>query len=72
MTADYNGWNDGPEAEREAIDEYIRQEFEREAPVELAGLQNSALQLRMDVRVRRSDGHGSQRNMRNQATQGER
>ena len=46
MTADYNGWNDGPEAEREAIDEYTRQEFEREALVGLAGHQNSALQFR--------------------------
>ena len=36
MTADYNGWNDAPEAEREAIDDYTRQEFEREAFAELA------------------------------------
>jgi AraC-like DNA-binding protein len=28
MTADYNGWNDAPEAEREAMDVYSRQEFE--------------------------------------------
>ncbi len=35
MTADYNGWTDAPEAEREALDLYSRQEFEREA---LAGL----------------------------------
>jgi len=49
MTADYNGWNDAPEAEREAIDEYTRQEFEREALAELAGLQKSALQLRKYV-----------------------
>jgi hypothetical protein len=34
MTADYNGWNDAPEAEREAIDEYTRQELEREALAE--------------------------------------
>jgi hypothetical protein len=39
MTADYNGWNDAPEAEREAIDDYTRQEFEREALAELAELQ---------------------------------
>jgi hypothetical protein len=31
MTADYNGWNDAPEAEREAIDVYSRQESERES-----------------------------------------
>jgi hypothetical protein len=49
MTADYNGWNDAPEAEREAIDEYTRQEFEREALAELAGLQKSALPLRKYV-----------------------
>ena len=24
MTADYNGWNDAPEAEREAMDVYSR------------------------------------------------
>ena len=28
MTADYNGWNDAPEAEREAMDVYSCQEFE--------------------------------------------
>jgi len=49
MTADYNGWNDAPEAEREAIDEYTRQEFEREALAELAELQKSALRLRKYV-----------------------
>ena len=49
MTADYNGWNDAPEAEREAIDDYTRQEFEREALAELVGLQKSALQLRKYV-----------------------
>ena len=49
MTADYNGWNDAPEAEREAIDDYTRQEFEREALAELAELQKSALQLRKYV-----------------------
>ena len=50
MTADYNGWNDAPEAEREAIDEYTRQESDREALAELAGLQKSALQLWKNVR----------------------
>jgi hypothetical protein len=42
MTADYNGWNDAPEAEREAIDDYTRQEFEREA-LELQGPQAGSL-----------------------------
>jgi hypothetical protein len=46
MTADYNGWNDAPEAEREAIDEYTRQEVEREGIAELAKLQQADLQLR--------------------------
>jgi hypothetical protein len=41
MTADYNGWNDAPEAEREAMDLYSRQEVEREALAELEGLQES-------------------------------
>ena len=50
MTADYNGWNDAPEAEREAIDDYTRQEFEREALAELADLQKAALPLRKYVR----------------------
>ena len=49
MTADYNGWNDAPEAEREAIEDYTRQECEREALAELAALQNSALRLRKYV-----------------------
>ncbi|HEY8196904.1 MAG TPA: hypothetical protein VIG04_08000 [Gemmatimonadales bacterium] len=31
MTADYNGWNDAPETEREAMDVYFRQESERES-----------------------------------------
>ena len=31
MTADYNGWADAPEAEREAMDVCSRQELEREA-----------------------------------------
>ncbi len=35
MTADYNGWTDAPEAEREALDLYSGQELERDA---LAGL----------------------------------
>jgi hypothetical protein len=46
MTADYNGWADAPEAEREAVDVYTRQELEREALTELEGLRKSALQLR--------------------------
>jgi hypothetical protein len=50
MTADYNGWNDAPEAEREALDLYSRQEFEREALAELEGFQGSELQLRKYVR----------------------
>lgn len=49
MTADYNGWNDAPEAEREAVDEYTRHEFERQALAELPGLQKSALQFRKYV-----------------------
>jgi hypothetical protein len=51
MTADYNGWNDAPEAEREAMDLYSRQELEREALAELEGLRKSALQLRNYVRT---------------------
>lgn len=51
MTADYNGWNDAPEAEREAMDVYSRQEAEREALAELERLQESALQLRGYVRT---------------------
>ena len=50
MTADYNGWNDAPEAEREAMDLYSRQELEREALAELEELRKSALQLRNYVR----------------------
>jgi hypothetical protein len=50
MTADYNGWNDAPEAEREAMEVYSRQEFEREALTELEGLRKSPLQLRDCVR----------------------
>ena len=49
MTADYNGWNDAPEAEREAMDVYSGQEFERESLGQLK-LQKSALQLRNSVR----------------------
>jgi len=58
MTADYNGWNDAPEAEREAIDDYARQEFEREALAELAERQKSALRLRKYVSV---SGYGDLR-----------
>jgi hypothetical protein len=29
MTDDYNGWNDAPEAESEAVDAYAQQEFDR-------------------------------------------
>jgi hypothetical protein len=39
MTADYNGWNDAPEAEREAMDVYSRQEFEKEALAQVQDLQ---------------------------------
>jgi hypothetical protein len=39
MTADYNGWNDAPEAEREAMDVYSSQELEREALAQLNELQ---------------------------------
>ena len=46
MTADYNGWNDAPEAEREAMDDYSRQEFEREALAQLEERQKFARQLR--------------------------
>jgi hypothetical protein len=42
MTADYNGWADAPEAEREAMDVYSRQEFEGEA---LAQLEDAAGEL---------------------------
>jgi hypothetical protein len=31
MTADYNGWNDAPETEREAMDVYSRQESKWES-----------------------------------------
>jgi hypothetical protein len=51
MTADYNGWNDAPEAEREAMDLYSRQESQREALAELKRLRKSALQLREYVRA---------------------
>ena len=50
MTADYNGWTDAPEAEREALDLYSRQESEREALAE-AGLDKSVLQFRKHVRT---------------------
>jgi DNA-directed RNA polymerase specialized sigma24 family protein len=42
MTADYNGWADAPEAEREAMDVYSRQEFEGEA---LAQLEDAAEEI---------------------------
>jgi hypothetical protein len=58
MTADYNGWNDAPEAEREAIDDYSRQEFEREALAQQAALQKSAIQLRKYLR---ESGYGDLR-----------
>ena len=51
MMADYNGWNDAPEAEREAMDVYSREELEREALAEVEGLRKSALQLRNYVRT---------------------
>jgi ribulose bisphosphate carboxylase small subunit len=51
MTADYNGWNDAPEAEREAMDLYFRQESQREALAELKRLRKSARQLREYVRT---------------------
>jgi hypothetical protein len=51
MTADYNGWNDAPEAEREAMDLYSGQELQREALAELKRLRKSALQLREYVRT---------------------
>lgn len=50
MTADYNGWNDAPEAEREAMDDYSRQELERESLAQQEELQQPALQLRPYVR----------------------
>jgi hypothetical protein len=58
MTADYNGWNDAPEEEREAIEVYTRHEFERQALAELAELQKSVLQLRKYVR---ESGYGDLR-----------
>lgn len=45
MTADYNGWNDAPEAEREAMEVYSRQEFEREALAQLEVLHKFAFGL---------------------------
>jgi hypothetical protein len=51
MTADYNGWNDAPEAEREAMDLYSHQASEREAVTELKGLRKSALRRRTYVRT---------------------
>jgi DNA-directed RNA polymerase specialized sigma24 family protein len=45
MTADYNGWTDAPEAEREAMDVYSRQELEREALAQQEELQKVARRL---------------------------
>ena len=45
MTADYNGWADAPEAEREAMDVYSRQESEGEALAQLEDLQKFARRL---------------------------
>jgi hypothetical protein len=45
MTADYNGWTDAPEAEREAMEVYSHQELEREALAQREELQKSGLQL---------------------------
>ena len=44
MTADYNGWNDAPEAEREALDVYSCQESEWKSLARLEEVQKSALQ----------------------------
>ena len=57
MTADYNGWNDAPEAEREAIDDYTWQEFEREGVAELAELQKSPPTTELRKRVGRHGSH---------------
>ena len=46
MTADYNGWTDAPEAEREALDQFAHQEFEREAVAGLEARPLSQLRLR--------------------------
>jgi len=45
MTADYNGWNDAPEAEREAMEAYFEQELETEALADLENLQKFARRL---------------------------
>ena len=45
MTADYNGWTDAPEAEREAMDVYSLQELEREALAQLEESQKFARRL---------------------------
>jgi hypothetical protein len=42
MTADYNGWTDAPEAEREGVDVYSSQELEREALSKVEDLQKFA------------------------------
>ena len=45
MTADYNGWNDAPEAEREAMDVFSCQEREAEALGQVVELQEFARRL---------------------------
>ena len=45
MTADYNGWNDAPEAEREAMD----LEAEREALAEVEGIQQSIIRAQLQI-----------------------
>ncbi len=45
MTADYNGWNDAPEAEREAMDLFSCQECEAEALAPVEDLQKFARRL---------------------------
>ena len=45
MTADYNGWNDAPEAEREAMDVLSCQEREADALAEVENLQTFARRL---------------------------
>lgn len=45
MTADYNGWNDAPEAEREAMDVFSGQECEAEALAQVEDLQKFARRL---------------------------
>ena len=45
MTADYNGWNDAPEAEREAMDVFSCQEREAEPLAQVEDLQKFARRL---------------------------